>query len=609
LSEAVHIYDNQTTPFDWTFAAEDFVVPLGTAIIDVGDAKYTGTAAEIRTAIQNDFDGLIAVNNIVKFIGTRTNGAFGLALNIPAGKEVEWEATFGTGASGSSLIDLTEAGTLNVNGGTLTASGEYAAIYNGGAGTVNIKSGTVVNTANNVAVSNTGTGTVNVSGGTVSCTGIGYAIYNYSTGEVNISGGLVTSKRSANTNSGTITNIGAATINITGGIVENTAASTEANRRAIQNSASGTINITDGLVQLTEGAPSYGGISSAIRNVTGGEVNVAYPWVDDVALVVPYPTDTIDVTSKTVVNISTEYTEKIAWFNTIYFTGTSNTSGAQLSLNIPEGKTVNWEATVSGSVSTSVILLASASRGTFNVTGGSIQNSGGGSSIHSDSPGTIIVSGGTVRHTANGVAISNKGNGTVNVTSGLVTSATNSTTFGTIENDGTGKINVSGGTVSNTSTAPAIWNAGTGTVVTVSGTANVTGASTYGTIYNTSTGTVNVEGGTVTGGTEVGRTIVNNSTGTINVSGGTVTSATNSTTSGTIRNVSGTVNISGGTVQNTAVATAADRIAIHNVDAGATVNVTGGLVQLTVEPFGSIQRAIRGGIVTVTPPGVVIPWN
>jgi len=340
------------------------------------------------------------------------------------------------------------------------------------------------------------------------------------------------------------------------------------------------------LVRLTY----EGTVPNAIRTatLTTGTVNVAYPWVGD-PLVVPYPSEVIDVTAKTPAQISTEYTEKITWFNTVNFTGASVSDWVNyLPLNIPEGKTVEWEATVNGNVSMSVILLMSASRGTFIVKGGSIQNSGGGSSIHSDSPGTIIVSGGTVRHTANGVAISNKGNGTVNVTDGLVTSATNSTTFGTIENDGTGKINVSGGTVSNTSTGVSIWNAGAGTVVTVSGTAVVSATtSADGAIRNVSTGTINIEGGTVT-------------------------SAITTSTSGTIRNSSagGTVNVSGGIVQNTATSNV-NRRAIHSNNDNGVINVTGGVVQLTegAPNYDGITSAIRGGTINVTPPGVVIPWN
>jgi len=306
------------------------VVPYPNNVIDV-------TAKTLAT-ISTEYTEKIAWFNTVKFIGINNNWNTMFTLNIPAEKTVDWEASIsgsvgnnplinlngGTGtfnvksggiiSSGSSSVALNimtaytvnisggtitgnatndtgtiynqSAATINVSGGTVSSSSSTAAIRNSSAGIITVSGGTVTNTSNNVAISNTGTGTLNVLDGTVSCTGEGYAIYNYSTGGVNISGGLITSSRSTNANSGTITNIGATTINITGGIVENTAASTEPNRRAIQNSASGTVNVTGGVVKLTnpDTVPSASVITSAIRNDAGGQLTVTAP-----AVVIPYP--------------------------------------------------------------------------------------------------------------------------------------------------------------------------------------------------------------------------------------------------------------------------------------------------------------------------------
>jgi len=578
----------------------------------VGDPKFTTIAG-----IQTEFNTLIAANNTVKFIGTRTGWNATLTLNIPANKTAAWTATI-TGLSSAGVLITLNGGTgnLNITGGTIThTSNSSPAVRNSSVGTITVSGDAYIKssanslngTIDNATIVATGIGTVNIIGGKVENT-VNQAINNMYNNVLNISGGLVTSPANAN-DIGTINNVGGGTgtINITGGIVENTGPASATNK-AIHNTATGTVNVTGGLVIVRNAGSQTNAIRTA--TLTTGAVNVAYPWVGD-PLVVPFPDNVIDVTAKTPAQISTEYTEKIAWFNTVNFTGINNNWNTQLELNIPANKTVEWSATISGTVAGSRLINVNGGTGNLNVTGGTITASGNCIAIFNNTAGTVTVSG--------------------NVT---VTSNLSSTNQGTMSNYSTGAIIVTGSaTVRNTATdGRVIHNNNTG-AITIAENAVVTGigSSSYPIIRNESTGIINIEGGTVTG-TGASTAAINNVVGTVNISGGKV--ETTQSTSGAIYmggagtvNVSGgmvtsivvggtdlgtinnsgngTVNVSGGTVQNTDN-TNTNRRAIYNSNGG-TTNVTGGLVQLT-NP-GSIDRAIRGGTINVTPPGVVIPWN
>jgi len=244
-------------------------------------------------------------------------------------------------------------------------------------------------------------------------------------------------------------------------------------------------------------------------------------------------------------------------YNTVRFAGTRDPWNSTLDLNIPTGKTVEWEATISGTYANNP-LIRTQGDGDINVNG-SISASGNTVAIAHNSTGTVDVSGGTITSAATG-------------------------NNGTIVNNNTGKVFITGGTVSNTSTGNTIRNVSTGTI-TVSG----------GTVENTSTGAA----------------IHNNSTGPVNVSGGTVTAATTATGTGTIVNAAGgTITVTGnGKVRNTATAGSDgsnNRRAIQNSATG-NVNVSGtGLVELA-EP-GTIVSAIRpANRVSVEEQGVVNP--
>jgi len=173
-------------------------------------------------------------------------------------------------------------GALAITGGTVSAAGMSPAVYNNSTGAVTISGGTVSATGSNgYAVSNASTGAVSISGGTVSATGWnGRAVYNASTGKITVSqaAGATTLVTSANTDAaqGTIylrdSGSGtAARLEITGGTVENTSATTG---NAIRNDSTGAVTISGGTVSK---AGSGTNANYAIYNNSTGTVTITAP--------------------------------------------------------------------------------------------------------------------------------------------------------------------------------------------------------------------------------------------------------------------------------------------------------------------------------------------
>jgi len=281
--EVIHIYDNLPTEFEKVLSSGDFVVPLGTAVIDVSEPNYTGannavTRSNIEAAynaVKNDYD-------IVKFVGTRDWG-WTATFSIPANKTVLWNANVSGGVSTQTLIDLTGVGTFNVTGSVIASgSNNRPAITNSSTGTVIVSgNGTVTSAGNEAAIYNNVGGVITVAGGTVSSAST--AIRNEAGGTINIEGGKVTGATTSATQ-GTIRNAATGTINISGGVVENTAAASNADRMAIHNVASGgKVNVAGGTVQLTNLA-NPNTIMSPIRS-NGGTVSIDFdnatiiPWI------------------------------------------------------------------------------------------------------------------------------------------------------------------------------------------------------------------------------------------------------------------------------------------------------------------------------------------
>jgi hypothetical protein len=174
------------------------------------------------------------------------------------------------------------SGTVNINGGTVSKTGTYGnAITNGSNGTIAIYGGTVSRdvSSTGVTIENTDVGSITVSGGTVSST-TGIAVRNLSQGKITVSGtARVTSANpdTAGTNAGTILlqgGTGGFTLEITGGKIENTSA----NGIAVYNRSISGIRMTGGEVSTTgANATSFGidAVNSSLR-ISGGKVSANF---------------------------------------------------------------------------------------------------------------------------------------------------------------------------------------------------------------------------------------------------------------------------------------------------------------------------------------------
>ena len=210
---------------------------------------------------------------------------------------------------------------------------------------------------------------------------------------------------------------------------------------------------------------------------------------------------------------------------TVTVTGRKTNAGTTLTLDIPAGVTVVWQADYAG---TAELLISLNGLGTFEAAAsGNVSVTGRWSTaIRSDS-GVINVAGGNVsaagiRKPSETTAIYS-GSGAVNVTSGNVSAAGTLNPATAISSD-SGTVNVSGGNVS----ATGRYN-----------------ARTYPAAIRSNSGIVNVTGGDVISETvgiseSEGKSIWSE-TGTINIKGGNVTS---------IHTQNGSVKVSGGNVSS-----------------------------------------------------------
>jgi len=214
----------------------------------------------------------------------------------------------------------------------------------------------------------------------------------------------------------------------------------------------------------------------------------------------------------------------------------------------------NGLVTAAGSGSTIGCTLIPDSSGTINVTGGTVENTGSGSTIYMFSGVKINISGGTVKSTS-GIAINRQGTGPVVIDGNAVVSATSGrgvhsgSNGGTVTIAGNAKVSattgyavytyvssnntfIKGNAVVSATTGYALYIYYTG-AVNISENAKVTSANTnaaQGTVFlgkQTATADpanlrLEITGGTVENTAANGNAIRNNSTGGITVSGGTV---------------------------------------------------------------------------------------
>ena len=311
-------------------------------------------------------------------------------------------------------------------------------------------------------------------------------------------------------------------------------------------------------------------------------------------------------------------------------------------LSIPDGVTLNWEASISGSAVSGTYLINLDGQGTFSYKSGTISNSGAGGQINALGEGLTINIDGLLRTASNGITlniaaknvtvnvnsggtIDNSGsNSAINVTTDITGAAININSGGSIIskpggyaiNDGGGisgetyandtQITVYPGALVESGSACAIRSSGRNSVVTVQGgrVVNDATSNTNSTIYMNGGTITNVfiNGGVVETINPSGTSYVIQTTGNTVVAGGRVTAI-----SGRAINLVGmasTATITGGIVETdsgTAISTATTTT---NLVENSKIIVTGGTVQATgsgtaikITGAGS-TAAISGGLVT-----------
>ena len=327
-------------------------------------------------------------------------------------------------------------------------------------------------------------------------------------------------------------------------------------------------------------------------------------------------------------------TELVTYINAVPGLGASETGSVvtvsgiatrntTLTLDIDSSVTVNWQASLSGSIKND-FLLTLAGEGTFNFNNpGVINNSGVGGQINVVGAGLIVNVNGTLSTASNGMSLNVAANGvTVNVNAG-----------GSVENSGSNSaINVTNNITG------AVININGGSVISKpSGYAINDGGGVSGVIYSNNT-QIYVNSGLV----EAGSACAIRSSGqdsVVTVSGGTVCNAAASNTNSTIYMNGGVIKniyINGGVVETTnpsttsyVVQTTGDidinggRItaikgrAINLVGMDSVATVTGGIIETdsgtaictatsTPETVENTSIIIRGGEVRATGTGTAV---
>gem|GEM_PF-3062686 len=490
---------------------------------------------------------------------------------------------------------INSLGSTIINGGTVISGGSYATIL-GSDTTVN--DGTVRNTGSGGAISVGNDNEVYITGGTI-IADTREAVSGGSGSSVTVSGGFISSANTLN---------GGGTINVhnavvTGGAVENTAT----NGYAFYNErANGLVYVNGGTVEVaradsvkysmgsnaiaievaasTTGNAYTAGTSvdltvagasaSAVWDVDGTQhgirytrgTNIGFIEVPGVTVSEPQPeglrinNDPTLYTDITALNMAIYNTLGQSSIDTVTVRGrlTVNEGVASLSLSIPEGKRVVWEADYTCNIN--VFSLISLGSGTFELEGGSVVlTTGTGIAIlmNGNSP-NLVVSSGTV--SAAGTAIGNNvPNCTITINGGtVVTSGSSATVHGAAT-----VITVNDGMVRNT---------GSGAAITANENSDVF----------------------ITGGMVISdaREAVSGGVGSrVTVSGGTVSSANTLNGGGTIR-AQNAVFI-GGTVENTA----ANGYAFYNDRANGLVYVNGG--EVTVARADGVKYSMGSNAVAI----------
>ena len=365
-------------------------------------------------------------------------------------------------------------------------------------------------------------------------------------------------------------------LNVMGGTISTT------DGRAIWNNVNGTLNVYGGKISATKGSAIYG---SGAGKITVSE-DPALPGSTLISTTGGYTIDIIAVTGNTDVR-----------------------------LEITGGKVQN-----SGVDATTATVVRNASAGIVNITGGTLQNTGGTGdvrTINNSSTGTVNISGGTVQN--DGTNSSTRAiltSGPVNISGGLVKAYAGPAI---VTSGGNSPLTISGGTVSSTNShaiyaesgfaaitifddpgipgAPLVSGGGHGINLSASGATasdtmyvNISGGTVQTTLYNglnaiysnSPRTVVNISGNALIqnnnpASVAAGNSWVinNNHYGTVNISGNAVIKDNSGSSANNIRLIQngsvGIVNISGGTL------TTSTGIAVANQSAG-TYNISGGMI-------------------------------
>ena len=546
-------------------SGENAITNNGTGTLKITESTISASKWNFSAILVKDS------SNIIVNSGTIT-GANGIENN-GTGKVTINDGTIKDSSSETNApIKNTSSGTVEVNGGTITAwksgiinSGTGKIIINGG--TLEIKDygqyfSTIYNTSSGIIEVNNGKiigyngirnakGTVTISDGNISATN---ALVNETSGQATITGGNI----SGNTG---IINYGMLTIGSKDGTVSKENPTITGNSYGINNS--GTFNFYDGTIKGKTGA-----ITGAVAEIEEG-YEIIKETIDS------YEVKYLDkLPIAKLVNKDKEYTDLQEAINdaetgeTIEILRDATFISTTETFEVPESKNITIDIkgyTLTRANSTllnnkGILEIKDSGQGEEDSkTYGKLENTGG---IVINNRGSLDIDNIIINSGEN--AITNNGTGTLKITESTISAS--KWNFSAILVKDSSNIIVNSGTITG---ANGIENNGTGKVTINDGTIKDSSSETNAPIKNTSSGTVEVNGGTITAWKSG---IINSGTGKIIINGGTLEikdygqyfSTIYNTSSGIIevnngkiigyngiRNAKGTVTISDGNISAT----------------------------------------------------------
>jgi len=523
---------------------------LGAALRIVG-----GEATLVNATLKGDYVGVRVQGN---------NNSTTWATPTPAVFKM-------TGGTAYNIVVVGNGGKLDLSGGTVTSAGVYAAIQ--GSGTVNAtynQGGTEIIIRDNAQVTRTDDdiviyhpqdGVMTISGGTIS----GDSPIYMKSGDLTVTGGTISSTGAfvaapaLDSNGAAPTGdaiflmnqdgyTGDMTLNITGGTIES--ANGYAVREftpATHTSRTSSVSISGDTAKLTGGtdagdagsAVTFATTAADVLKLTGGAYNV------DPKTFVYFPLETY-------LHTDNYYYIRYMWpvinlrDNSLYPTLADAVNAAQAGdtllarLDFETTAPVAVEKTITFDTNGKTITRTKATTNYDNFftvqNNGNLTITGGGTitttSVDGEKGAAVVVTKGVLNLGLNGNGATLSGDYTSVVIYGNIAGTTPiSSTFNMTSGTTTdgiyvfgygAELNVSGGTVTRSGSRAAISGHGSsaaaGTVINISGDANIIGAADDIAIYHPQNGVLNITGGTITAGSPI-----HMKSGDLNVSGGTIT--------------------------------------------------------------------------------------